>query len=138
MLELKACLMYALGEAARRRLSEALTARGMRLRHLTTLALLAGLGPQPKTVLAARLDLEVSAGQDRQGPAKAGHVVCAPDTEDHRRVYVRLTPDGRSALDHPAADVTAADEDLLAPLSGPERDQPASLLPRLHADLGAS
>ncbi|MFI2345837.1 hypothetical protein ACH492_01985 [Streptomyces sp. NPDC019443] len=49
VLSRNAYLTYALGKAARRRLQDRLTARGLRLRHLTVLALLADLGPQAKT-----------------------------------------------------------------------------------------
>ncbi|MGW0391788.1 winged helix DNA-binding protein [Streptomyces sp. NPDC003042] len=133
VLNLNAYLMYALGKAARRRLSERLTAYGLRLWHLTVLALLADLGPQSKVALASRLDMNqsdlVKIVNDLD---KAGRVHCARDPSDRRRVMVTLTPEGRAALAHLSADIASTDDDLLAPLSPAERIQLASLLRRVH------
>ncbi|MFG3384095.1 winged helix DNA-binding protein [Streptomyces sp. NPDC047999] len=136
VLGLNAYLMYAAGKAARRRLSERLGARGLRLWHLTVLAMVADLGPQPKGVLASRLDMNASDLAKIVGDlAKAGHVECVRRTGDRRRVDVRLTPEGRSALDDLNADIARADDELMAPLGPAERDQLSSLLRRVHAHL---
>lgn len=45
VLDLNAYLMYAAGKAARRRLTERLSAHGLRLWHLTILAMLEGSRP---------------------------------------------------------------------------------------------
>ncbi|MGX1881676.1 MarR family transcriptional regulator [Streptomyces sp. NPDC055287] len=136
VLNLNAYLMYATGKAARRRLTERLTAHGMRLWHLTVLSLLADLGPQSKGDLAARLDMNqsdlVKITNDLE---KAGYADCARDPADRRRVEVTLTSEGRSALTYLNADISAVDDDLLAPLTEAERAQLGALLRRLHAHL---
>ena len=129
-----AYLLYATGKAARRTLSEKLTARGLRLWHLTVLTLVADLGAQPKGVLAARLDMNASdVARIVKDLAEAGQVECVRSLTDRRRVDVRITPEGRSALDHLNADIASADDDILTPLSEAEREQLASLLRRVHA-----
>ncbi|MET9575335.1 MarR family winged helix-turn-helix transcriptional regulator [Streptomyces massasporeus] len=134
VLNLSAYLMYATGKAARRTLSEKLTARGLRLWHLTVLTLVADLGAQPKGVLAARLDMNASdLARIVKDLAGAGQVECVRSLTDRRRVDVRITPEGRSALEHLNADIASADDDILTPLSEAEREQLASLLRRVHA-----
>ncbi|MEU2537715.1 MarR family winged helix-turn-helix transcriptional regulator [Streptomyces iakyrus] len=134
VLNLSAYLMYATGKAARRTLSEKLTARGLRLWHLTVLTLVADLGPQPKGMLAARLDMNASdLAKIVKDLADAGQVTCVRSRTDRRRVDVLITPEGRLALDHLSADIASADDDLLTPLSEAEREQLASLLRRVHA-----
>ncbi|WP_432126218.1 MarR family transcriptional regulator [Streptomyces sp. bgisy082] len=138
VLDLNAYLMYALGKAARRRLQDRLTARGLRLWHLTVLALLSDLGPQMKTVLAARLDMNASdLVRIVNDLVKTGYVVCARDPEDRRRIVVRLTPEGGSALAELGADIASADDDVLAPLDAEERRLLSSLLRRVHTHLEA-
>ncbi|MFD5160946.1 MarR family winged helix-turn-helix transcriptional regulator [Streptomyces hawaiiensis] len=133
VLNLSAYLMYATGKAARRTLSEKLTARGLRLWHLTVLTLVADLGPQPKGVLAARLDMNASdLAKIVKDLAGAGQVECVRSRTDRRRVDVRITPEGRTALEHLSADIASADDDLLTPLSEAEREQLASLLRRVQ------
>ncbi|MER6999739.1 winged helix DNA-binding protein [Streptomyces sp. NPDC000410] len=133
VLELNAYLMYAIGKTARRRLSEKLTARGLRLWHLTVLAMVSDLGPQPKGTLAARLDMNQSdLVKIVDDLLRAGQVACDRDPADRRRVVVRLTPEGRAALARLNAEISSADDDLLAPLNEAERVQLASLLRRLH------
>ncbi|WP_031108374.1 MarR family winged helix-turn-helix transcriptional regulator [Streptomyces sp. NRRL S-146] len=134
VLNLSAYLMYATGKAARRTLSEKLTARGLRLWHLTVLTLVADLGAQPKGVLAARLDMNASdLARIVKDLADAGQVECVRSLTDRRRVDVRITPEGRSALEHLNADIASADDDILTPLNEAEREQLASLLRRVHA-----
>ncbi|MEV4949605.1 winged helix DNA-binding protein [Streptomyces sp. NPDC053755] len=139
VLGLNAYLMYAIGKAARRRLQDRLTSRGLRLWHLTVLAILADLGPQAKTVLAARLDMNASdLVKIVNDLVKTGHVDCDRDPDDRRRVVVRLTPAGRSALAELNADIATADDELLGPLTPEERDTLASLLRRVHHHLDPS
>ena len=136
VLDLHAYLLTAIGKAARRRLTDRLAARGLRLWHLTVMALLGDLGPQMKTALAARLDMNASdLVKIVNDLDRAGHVDCVRDPADRRRVVVRLTAEGRTALADLSTDIASADDDVLAPLSPAERDQLGSLLRRVHRHL---
>ncbi|GHB08491.1 winged helix DNA-binding protein [Streptomyces termitum] len=139
VLQLNAYLLYALGKAARRRLTERLAAHNLRLWHLTVMALVADLGPQMKTVLAARLDMNPSdLVKIVNDLVRTGHVNCARDPANRRRVLVRLTPEGRTWLARLNAEIAATDDEVLAPLSEEERVVLASLLRRVHRHLEPS
>ncbi|WP_055602749.1 MarR family winged helix-turn-helix transcriptional regulator [Streptomyces aureus] len=136
VLNLNAYLMYALGKVARRRLTERLEARGLRLWHLTVMTLLADLGPQMKTALASRLDMNASdLVKIVNDLARIGQVDCVRDRTDRRRVVVQLTPEGRTYLAGLSAEIATADDELLAPLDAAEREQLGSLLRRVHGHL---
>ncbi|MFE1905728.1 winged helix DNA-binding protein [Streptomyces gardneri] len=136
VLDLHAYLLTAIGKAARRRLTDRLTARGLRLWHLTVMALLHDLGPQMKTALATRLDMNASdLVKIVNDLDRAGHVECVRDTVDRRRVVVALTDEGRTALAELSADIASTDDEVLAPLSPAERAQLGSLLRRVHRHL---
>ncbi|MER5309385.1 MarR family winged helix-turn-helix transcriptional regulator [Streptomyces sp. NPDC002773] len=134
VLELNAYLMYAVGRAARRRLAERLEARGLRLWHLTVMALLADLGPQMKTVLATRLAMNASdLGKIVNDLVRVGEAACVRDPADRRRVVVRLTPAGEESLRSLSAEIASTDDEILAPLDTGERAQLAALLRRVHS-----
>ncbi|MFJ8976983.1 MarR family winged helix-turn-helix transcriptional regulator [Streptomyces sp. NPDC102282] len=136
VLDLNAYLMYATGKAARRRLADTLTAHGLRLWHLTILAMLDDAGRLSKGDLATRLDMNQSdLTRTVTGLEAAGYVECARDPSDRRRIEVALTPAGRCALARLNSDVSATEAYLLAPLTGEERDLFASLLRRVHTHL---
>ncbi|MFJ6850699.1 MarR family winged helix-turn-helix transcriptional regulator [Streptomyces sp. NPDC091271] len=136
VLSLNAYLMYATGKAARRRLTGTLTAHGLRLWHLTILAMLDESGRLSKGDLASRLDMNQSdLTRTVTDLDAAGYVVCARDPSDRRRIEVALTAAGRCALARLDADVSGTEAELLAPLSPEERDLFASLLRRVHAHL---
>ncbi|MFJ8857887.1 MarR family winged helix-turn-helix transcriptional regulator [Streptomyces sp. NPDC102451] len=136
VLSLNAYLMYATGKAARRRLTDALTAHGLRLWHLTILAMLDEAGRLSKGDLASRLDMNQSdLTRTVTDLDAAGYVVCARDSSDRRRIEVSLTPSGRGALARLNADVFGTEADLLAPLAPEERELFASLLRRVHTHL---
>ncbi|MFB8316760.1 MarR family winged helix-turn-helix transcriptional regulator [Streptomyces sp. NPDC056465] len=136
VLGLNAYLMYATGKAARRRLTDTLTAHGLRLWHLTILAMLDDAGRLSKGDLATRLDMNQSdLTRTVTGLEAAGYVECARDLADRRRIEVALTPAGRCALARLDSDVAATEAYLLAPLTGAERDLFASLLRRVHTHL---
>ncbi|CAM5646187.1 hypothetical protein GCM10010222_58220 [Streptomyces tanashiensis] len=137
VLGLNAYLLYAIGKTARRRLSDKLTARGLRLWHLTVMAMLNDLGPQMKTGLAKRLDMNQSdLRKIVDDLIKAGHAESSRDPGNRRRVMVRLTPAGKTALAECNADIATTDEDFLAPLDAEERDLLGSLLRRVHSRSG--
>ncbi|MGW0787941.1 MarR family winged helix-turn-helix transcriptional regulator [Streptomyces sp. NPDC002911] len=136
VLDLNAYLMHATGKAARRRLTEVLTAHGLRLWHLTILAMLKEAGPLPKGDLAARLDMNQSdLTRTVTDLDAAGYATCARDPSDRRRIEVALTPAGEQALARLNSDVSAAEAGLLTPLTDEERDRFASLLRRVHDHL---
>ncbi|MFE9724854.1 MarR family winged helix-turn-helix transcriptional regulator [Streptomyces sp. NPDC005794] len=136
VLGLNAYLMYATGKAARRRLTDTLTAHGLRLWHLTILAMLDEAGPLSKGDLAARLDMNQSdLTRTVTDLDTAGYVECARDPSDRRRIEVTLTPAGGRALARLDSDVSATEAGLLTPLTHEERDRFASLLRRVHAHL---
>ncbi|WP_198942273.1 MarR family winged helix-turn-helix transcriptional regulator [Streptomyces sp. CB02261] len=136
VLELNAYLMYTVGRAARRRLAERLEARGLRLWHLTVMALLADLGPQMKTVIATRLAMNASdLGKIVNDLVRVGQADCVRDPADRRRVVVRLTPEGEESLRTLSAEIASVDDEILAPLDTGEREQLASLLRRVHGHL---
>ncbi|WP_110206649.1 MarR family winged helix-turn-helix transcriptional regulator [Nocardioides daejeonensis] len=60
-----------------------------------------------------------------------GFVERLPDPNDRRGVLVRLTPDGREAVDGAFEALVAAERDLLAELPAKDRRQLAGLLRRL-------
>ncbi|MFF1508703.1 winged helix DNA-binding protein [Streptomyces sp. NPDC058326] len=136
VLDLNAYLMHAVGRAARRRLTERLEARGLRLWHLTVMALLADLGPQMKTALARRLAMNASdLVKIVNDLVRVGQVDCVRDPVDRRRVVVRLTPEGETSLRSLSAEIASTDDEILAPLDAGERAQLASLLRRVHGHL---
>lgn len=136
VLNLNAYLMYALGKVARRKLTERLEARGLRLWHLTVMTLLADLGPQMKTALASRLDMNASdLVKIVNDLARIGQVDCVRDRTDRRRVVVELTAEGRTYLAGLSAEIASADDEILAPLDAAEREQLGSLLRRVHSHL---
>ena len=63
--------------------------------------------------------------------AARGYVERHPDPTDRRGVLVRLTPTGMDVVDAALADLLAHEHQLLAELSGTERDDLAALLRRL-------
>ncbi|MDX2562068.1 winged helix DNA-binding protein [Streptomyces sp. TX20-6-3] len=136
VLDLNAYLMHVIGRAARRRLTEKLEARGLRLWHLTVMALLADLGPQMKTALATRLAMNASdLVKVVNDLVRVGQVDCVRDDADRRRVVVRLTPEGETSLRSLSAEIARTDDEILAPLDAGEREQLASLLRRVHGHL---
>ncbi|MEU8707736.1 MarR family transcriptional regulator [Streptomyces sp. NPDC048565] len=136
VLGLNAYLMYATGKAARRRLTDTLTAHGLRLWHLTILAMLDEAGRLSKGDLASRLDMNQSdLTRTVTDLDTAGYVVCARDTSDRRRIEVTLTPAGRYALARLNTEVSATEADLLTPLTHEERELFAALLRRVHSHL---
>jgi DNA-binding MarR family transcriptional regulator len=62
---------------------------------------------------------------------RRGLVSRSPDPSDRRGVIVRLTPTGQQTVDAAMADLLDRERDLLAELSGAERDDLAAMLRRL-------
>ncbi|MGV9268269.1 MarR family winged helix-turn-helix transcriptional regulator [Kitasatospora sp. NPDC003701] len=137
LLTLSSFLMSRTGQAARRRLSNQAERRGLRLWHVMVLCALEEEGSHSKGELAARLDI---------GPSDvikvvddllvAGYVTCTRSSADRRRVHVDLTARGREAAAGINSDLAAADDEVLAPLSGEERLRLFDMLNRLNGHLG--
>ncbi|MBM9461457.1 MarR family transcriptional regulator [Nocardioides sp. zg-536] len=68
--------------------------------------------------------------------ASRGLVERHPDPSDRRGVLVRLTPEGKEAVDGAFAALVQAERDLLAGLSDDDRAQLADLLRRLLLPFG--
>ncbi|MEU0149666.1 MarR family transcriptional regulator [Streptomyces sp. NPDC006288] len=136
VLDLNTYLLYAAGKAARRRLTERLTAHGLRLWHLTIMAMLDDAGPLSKGDLASGLDMNQSdLTRSVNDLVRSGYVECARDPADRRRIEVALTAAGRCALSALDADVSATETELLAPLTREERERFGSLLRRVYTHL---
>ncbi|MEU6790653.1 hypothetical protein ABZ907_03040 [Nonomuraea wenchangensis] len=59
------------------------------------------------------------------------HGVRTRDPRDRRRIHVKLTPAGSDALADLAAEVSAVEDEVLAPLDAAERAQLHTLLTRV-------
>ncbi|MFI8082081.1 MarR family winged helix-turn-helix transcriptional regulator [Kitasatospora sp. NPDC086009] len=125
------------GQAARRRLATQAERRGLRLWHVMVLCALEEEGSHSKGELAARLEIgssDVIKVVDEL--VVAGYVTCTRSSADRRRVHVDLTAPGRSAAAGINSDLAAADDEVLAPLSGEERLRLFDMLNRLNGHLG--
>lgn len=117
---------------ADRLVRERLEAGDLRKHHFTVLVALDENGPASQAQLGRRLGLDRSdlhAVVDRLH--RDGLVSRERDAADRRRNVVALTAAGRRVLRRLERDVDAAQEELLAPLSGDERAHLVALLTRV-------
>ncbi|MFG1806745.1 MarR family winged helix-turn-helix transcriptional regulator [Streptomyces sp. NPDC049040] len=125
-------LLSRTGKTARGRLAAELAEDGLRLWHMAVLAALADFGPHSQRDLADRLTIDPSdIVKILDDLTAAGHVTRTRDPADRRRVQVRLTPAGRTALDGLLTRAEAVQADLLAPLEPAERATLHDLLSRI-------
>ncbi|MFE1318260.1 MarR family winged helix-turn-helix transcriptional regulator [Kitasatospora phosalacinea] len=122
-------LLAGAAAAADRLVNERLAAEGARKWHFAVLVALAESGP------ASQSDLSRRTGVYRSDMvavlnelAEGGHLVREPDPVDRRRNVITLTPAGRDRLHRLDALVTAAQQDLLAPLFPAEQAELVRLL----------
>jgi DNA-binding MarR family transcriptional regulator len=105
---------------------------GMRRQHFAVLTALADFGASSQAELGRRLSIDRS---DMAAAAteleRAGMLQRTRDPGDRRRNLVALTPAGGFALRQLDAQVSEAQEDLLAPLTPPERIELTRLLTRV-------
>jgi DNA-binding MarR family transcriptional regulator len=117
---------------ADRLVSEAFAGADARRWHYAVLASLQEYGPASQSVLSRRAGLYHS---DLVGVinelADRGYVERAPDTADRRRNVITITQQGRRQLRRLDKIVASVQDELLAPLTEPERNQLTSLLTRL-------
>ncbi|MFC8723436.1 MarR family winged helix-turn-helix transcriptional regulator, partial [Kitasatospora sp. NPDC057198] len=127
-------LLAGAAAAADRLVGERLAAEDARKWHFAVLVALAETGPASQAELSRRTgvyrsDMVAVLNELADG----GFLVRDPDPVDRRRNVVTLTPAGRARLHRLDAQVTAAQQDLLAPLSPAEQAELVRLLTLLNA-----
>lgn len=117
---------------ADRLVSEGLAGADARRWHYAVLAALQEFGPASQSALSRhtgiyRSDLVAVINE----LAGRGLIERAPDPADRRRNVITMTPHGRRRLRQLDKRVATIQDDVLAPLTQPERDQLIRLLTRL-------
>ncbi|MFF2040551.1 MarR family winged helix-turn-helix transcriptional regulator [Kitasatospora sp. NPDC058170] len=136
LLVLSSFLMARTGRSARRLLAGRAACHGFKLWHVMVLCALQDVPSLFKAELAERLELTSSdVARVVDDLVAAGYVTCGRAEEDRRRVMVRLTPSGREAAALVNSDLSAVEDDVLAPLSVADRRRLAHMLTRLFAHL---
>lgn len=132
--ELPSRLLSQASAHATRLVTEGLSGADARKWHYATLAALEEFGPASQAALSGRTDIHrsdlVSVINEL---AERELVERTPDPADRRRNVITLTAAGRRRLRKMEQLLTAAQEELLSPLSAPEREQLVALLGRLVA-----
>ena len=117
---------------AQRLIADRFAGAELRKQHYGILASLADRGPATQAPLADRLGLDrsdlVSLLDDLEAHE---YVVRRPDPDDRRRKIVEITARGGTALKKLDQLVYAADDEMLADLTGEERETLARLLERI-------
>ncbi len=127
-------LLAGAAAAADRLVAERLAAAGARKWHFAVLVALAETGPASQAELSRRTGIyrsDLVAVLNEL--ADAGFAVRDPDPVDRRRNVITLTPAGRTRLHRLDALVSAAQQDLLAPLAPVEQAELTRLLALLNA-----
>jgi MarR family transcriptional regulator, lower aerobic nicotinate degradation pathway regulator len=117
---------------ADRLVTQGLAGADARKWHYAVLASLQEFGPASQAALSRRTDIYrsdlVAVINELAG---RGFVGRAPDPADRRRNVITMTPHGRRHLRRLDKLVATIQDELLAPLTQPERDQLVRLLTRL-------
>jgi DNA-binding MarR family transcriptional regulator len=122
-------LLAQVGQAALRRLRSALTADGLSPRQFQVLRLLEERGPTGQRELGQTLDADPSILVTLLNPLEHEGLLCRErDPHDRRRHRVRITEAGTRRLLRAAEVVRDAEEQMLAELDGPQRQQLRHLL----------
>ena len=115
-----------------RLVNEALATEGVRKYHFRVLVALSDDGPLSQADLGRRLSIDRSDMAAVVAELELRElVVRTRDDRDRRRNVVTVTAGGEEALARMDAAIAAAQDELLAPLSAPERQQLTELLTRL-------
>jgi MarR family transcriptional regulator, lower aerobic nicotinate degradation pathway regulator len=118
--------------AANRIVDHALAQAGVRRYHYSLLAAVEEYGPASQAALGRRTGIDrsdvVATVNDL---AERQLVQRTPDPDDRRRNIVSITAAGREQLTHLDRLLAAAQDEFLAPLSGPDRRSLIDLLTRL-------
>ncbi|MFF7673934.1 MarR family winged helix-turn-helix transcriptional regulator [Actinacidiphila glaucinigra] len=130
--ELPSRLLSLTALTADRLVNEALAALDARKWHYAVLATLRESGPASQAALSRRTgvyrsDLVAVINE----LAASGYVERAPDPGDRRRNVITMTSPGRARLRRLDTLLAGVQDELLAPLDGPEREQLTHLLGRL-------
>jgi DNA-binding MarR family transcriptional regulator len=127
-----ALLLFRLARATGYRVGEALTALDMRTHEFAVLHHLRQAGPLSQQELGAALRINPSNLVGLLDALQGDGLVVRPrDPVDRRRHLVDLTAAGRRRLVQAKRAVEATEQELLAPLTGPERAQLQIFLERL-------
>jgi DNA-binding MarR family transcriptional regulator len=117
---------------AHRLVTQGLGAADARGYHYRLLATLDEFGPASQAALGRRTGIHFSDMVATINELADRELVDrAPDPEDRRRNVITITPAGRRQLHRLDRRVAQIQDELLAPLSPPERDQLAQLLGRI-------
>lgn len=130
--ELPSRLLSLTALTADRLVNEGLAGLDARKWHYAALATLRESGPASQAALSRRTGIYrsdlVAVINELAG---RGLVERAPDPDDRRRNVITMTARGRAHLRRLDALLAQVQDELLAPLSGPEREQLTGLLARL-------
>jgi DNA-binding MarR family transcriptional regulator len=119
---------------AQRIVAEALGSIGARRPHYSVLSALEEFGPASQAALGRRCGIDRSDMVALVNELSAdGRVERTPDPHDRRRNVIAITDAGREFLSQLDRLLKVAQDDLLAPLSAPERAELARLLDTLLA-----
>ena len=115
-----------------RLVNEALATEGVRKYHFRVLVALSDDGPLSQAELGRRLAIDRSDMAAVVAELEQRELVArARDDRDRRRNVVTVTAGGEDALARMDAAIATAQDELLGPLSAPERQQLTELLTRL-------
>ncbi|MEV4128422.1 MarR family winged helix-turn-helix transcriptional regulator [Nocardia sp. NPDC049707] len=132
LLGLETYLLSRVGKTARGRFADRLAAHGLRLWHMAILTALADFGPHAQRDLGIRLDIHPSdVAKIVDELADAGQVERTRDPADRRRMSVRITRTGRTALRALDKEARQVRDEILAPLSQQERIALSNMMLRL-------
>lgn len=117
---------------AHRLLTEALSAQGTRGYHYRLLAALAEIGSASQTLLGERTAIDRSDVVAALNELEAAALVNrTPDARDRRRNVVSLTRQGEARLAELDLVIAAVQEEVLSPLTGPQRRHLVEALAKL-------
>jgi DNA-binding MarR family transcriptional regulator len=124
LVESSALLLARLGRVASRQLTEELVGTGLKPPHAAILIMLRDLGPMSQQAIGERLHVDPSNLVAFLNALEADELLVRKrDPSDRRRHIVEITPKGVERMPACAEPVGSLDEQLLAGLSGEEREQ---------------
>ena len=123
-------------DVVKRHFSAVIARHGITLQQYNVLRILRGAGPEglPTLTVGERM-IEQTPGVTRliDRLEKKSYVVRVPCPTDRRRVYCRITPEGRTLLDELDEPINRADAQAVAALPEPDLDSLIEMLNRVRA-----